>query len=353
MPEPRDSRPDSSGKPAEGQVTAPPRYPLQGRRAWIITDGKAGMEVQVMGVAQALKTDIAVKRVSPRGLWRLLAPWIGVDPREGFGKAAGQFAPPWPDIALATGRLSIPALRAIRKASPGTYTVIIQDPRTGANSADFIAVPAHDRLTGENVMHTLTAPHRFSPQRLKELRRQVPEEIAGLPEPRVTVVLGGPNSIYKFTAEDSARLGASLASLAALGASFLITASRRTPDHALKAVEDATAASPRLMWSGSGENPYENWLAHGDMFIVTADSINMTGEACATGKPVYVFEPAGGSAKFDRFHESLRRYGATRRLPERFEQLESWTYVPLDSASQIAGEIERRWSEKQAFSVGE
>lgn len=306
------------------------------------------MEVQVMGVAQALQTDVETKRVSPRGVWRWLAPWIGVDPRDRFGKDGGQFSPPWPDIALATGRLSIPALRALRKASPQTYTVIIQDPRTGANSADLIAVPAHDKLSGENVMHTLTAPHKFSLERLAALRQKIPKDIAELPAPRVTVILGGPNAVHGFTERDSERLGASLASLVDCGASFLITVSRRTPDHALNAVLEATARAPRLIWDGAEENPYENWLAHGDMFIVTADSINMTGEACATGKPVYVFHPTGGSAKFDRFHETLRRYGATRPLPERFEQLESWTYAPLDSASQIAAEIERRWKEKQA-----
>jgi len=59
-----------------------------------------------------------------------------------------------------------------------------------------------------------------------------------------------------------------------------------------------------------------------------------------------VFEPTGGSAKFTRFHESLRRYGATRILPECFSQLETWTYAPLDSASQIAAEIERRWRKR-------
>lgn len=306
------------------------------------------MEVQVRGVAQALETDFEVKRVSPRGLWRLLAPWIGIDPRERFGSDGSQFSLPWPDIALATGRLSVPALRAVRRAAPEAYTVIIQDPRTGAGSADLVAVPAHDKLTGENVMHTLTAPHVFSPARLSALRRTVPKEISTLPTPRITVVLGGPNAIYGFTEEDSARLGVSLASLAALGASFLITSSRRTPQHALEAVLEATKQAPRLVWNGAGENPYERWLAHGDMFIVTADSINMTGEACATGKPVYVFEPAGGSVKFERFHESLRRYGATRKLLEHFEQLDSWTYAPLDSAIQIAAEIERRWIERQA-----
>ena len=62
----------------------------------------------------------------------------------------------------------------------------------------------------------------------------------------------------------------------------------------------------------------------------------MTGEPCATGKPVYVFEPEGGSPKFTRFHEALRRHGATRPLPERFERLETWSYAPLNSSETIA-----------------
>ena len=320
--------------------------PLAGKHAWIITDGKAGMEVQVAGVAQALGTKTDVKRVSPAGIWRLLAPWIGPDPRERFGKSSSQFSPPWPDIALATGRLSIPALRAVRRASPQTYTVVIQDPRTGAGTADLIAVPSHDKLKGSNVMKTLTAPHGFSPQRLERAHRNIPEELAELPTPRVVVVLGGPNAVYGFTPQDSERLARSLSSLEQLGVSFLITASRRTPDHTLDALRKVVCTGQAIIWDGSGDNPYETWLAHGDVFIVTADSINMTGEACVTGKPVYVFEPEGGSAKFGKFHESLRRYGATRKLPEHFDQLESWSYAPLDSAAEIAAEIERRWQRK-------
>lgn len=314
-----------------------------GCRAWIITDGKAGMEIQVAGVARAIGANVEIKRVSPRGIWRLLAPWGPVDPGERFGRDGSQFAPPWPDIALATGRLSIPAIRALRKAAPDTYTVVIQDPRTGARTADLIAVPAHDKLTGINVVHTLTAPHGFSQDRLARLRAKPPEEIAALCAPRVAVVLGGPNAVYGFTEADSARLAASLASMVSLGASFLVTASRRTPSHALEAVLSATSGAKRIVWEGSGTNPYESWIAHADMFVVTADSINMTGEACASGKPVYVFEPDGGSAKFRKFHESLRRYGATQKLPESFTQLETWAYTPLDSAAQIADEIERRW----------
>lgn len=316
--------------------------------AWTITDGKKGMDVQVEGVARALGIPFDAKRVSPRGPWRWLAPWIRVDPRERFAHPGSQFCAPWPDIALATGRLSIPAMRAIRKASPGTFTVVIQDPRTGTGTADLIAVPAHDSLTGENVIQTLTAPHGFTPQRLEGLRASVPETITALPGPRVVVVLGGPNAVYRFTEDDSARLANSLSSIAGLGVSFLVTASRRTPTHALDAVKKAVEGSPHIVWKDEGPNPYENWLANGDIFVVTADSVNMTGEACVTGKPVYVFNPEGGSAKFNRFHENLRRYGATKPLPGHVENLETWSYAPLDSASQIAAEIRRRWHTRQA-----
>ena len=73
----------------------------------------------------------------------------------------------------------------------------------------------------------------------------------------------------------------------------------------------------------------------------------MTGEPCATGKPVYVFEPEGGSAKFTRFHATLRRHGATRPLPESFERLETWSYAPLNSSETIAAEIARRWAKRR------
>ena len=304
------------------------------------------MEIQVVGVARALGVDFATKRVNPQGLWRLLAPWGPLDPRERFGTADGPFNPPWPDIAIATGRLAIPALRAVRKASRATFTVIIQDPRTGAGSADLIAVPQHDSLVGENVIHTLTAPHAFSPDRLSALRKKKPADIAALPGKRIAVILGGPNAIYRFPDAAIASLAGSLRSLAGHQTSFLITASRRTPATLLEAARTAIGDAPHIVWEGGDENPYEQFLAPGDIFVVTADSVNMTGEACATGRPVYVFEPDGGSAKFSRFHEALRRYGATKALPERFERLENWSYAPLDSAHEIAREVEKRWTAK-------
>lgn len=326
--------------------------PLAGLRAWLITDDKAGMQVQARGVAEALGVEWELKQVAPKGIWRLAAPYGPPDPRDSFG-AGKLLAPPWPDIAIATGRQSIPYLRALRrKAGPGMFAVVLQDPKTSARTADLIWVPAHDRRRGPNVITTLTAPHGFSPERLATLAQTMPEHIAALPGPRVAVILGGKNAVYRFTEADDDRIEASLASIARLGASFLVTPSRRSHQRLIRAVDRATAGSPRFVWDGTGDNPYPAFLAHADLFVVTGDSVNMTGEPLATGRPVYVFEPSGGSAKFARFHEALRRYGATRTLPAEVKSLEGWTYQPLSSAQEIARAIEERFGRRRAMLGG-
>lgn len=327
--------------------------PLAGRRAWVITDGKVGMDTQVKGVADALGVAYEAKRVDPKGIWRHLAPWGPVAPSEQFGQPGSLFAPPFPAVALATGRQSIPYIRALKRlARAQTFTVVLQDPKTGPKTADLIWVPAHDSRRGTNVITTLTAPHSFTMERLSELRAEAPDWLAGLPGPRIAVILGGKNGVYRFTDEDDDRFERALAAFGALGASFMCTPSRRTHQRLIRAVARATEGRPRFLWDGKGENPYPHMLAHADLLVVTADSVNMTGEAAATGRPVHVFFPSGGSAKFQRFHDSLRHYGATRPLPDAATRIEEWSYRPLDSARAIAAEIEMRWQRRVAMLSG-
>jgi uncharacterized protein len=327
---------------------------VTGRSGWIISDGRAGNIVQSRGVFDALSLDYTIKPVAPKGIWRLLSPWGPVSPAERFGTPASQFSPPWPDFAIAIGRTTIPYIRKLKAAAGlATYTIILLDARVGTGAADLIWVPEHDTLRGPNVMTTLTAPHSFSAERLAELRKTMPADIAALPQPRIAVMLGGPNRIYRYTPEAVAHLASALQSLTALGASLMITPSRRTPLELVGYIREVTEGRPCLFWDGTGENPYPNFLAHADAFIVPADSINMTGEPCATGRPVYVFEPAGGSPKFARFHETLRKYGATRPLPDRFDQVETWSYKPITSAETIAAEIARRWLKRRRMLGGQ
>lgn len=328
--------------------------PLEGLSAWVISDGKAGHEIQCLGVAEALGLKIEVKHIPPPGrLYKVRAPF-GPPPRAArFGKGDGLFAPPYPSIAFATGRLTTPYIRALKKkAGLKTFTVILLDPKVSAASADLFWVPEHDKRRGANVVTTLTSPHRFSPARLAELHREMPANIAALPAPRVAVLLGGPNGDYRFTAADEARLIATLGSLSKSGAGLMITASRRTPAALIDAIEAATRDAPRIVFRGTGDNPYAHFLASADAFIVTADSVNMAGEAAATGKPIYVFHPSGGSAKFERYHAALEARGVTRRLPEQGQPLQSWRYEPIDSARLIAAEIARRWGKRAQLLSG-
>jgi hypothetical protein len=323
---------------------------LAGQSCWIITDGKAGMDVQCIGIAEALGVRYEMKPVKPVGIYRTLAPYGPVDPKERFGSPDTPFAPPFPTLAIATGRASIPYIRALgRRAGHKTYRVVLQDPKTRAGIADLVWVPEHDRRRGPNVMSTLTAPHAFTADKLAALRANLPDWATRLPSPRLTVVLGGKNAVYRFTESDDDRLQAILKSFADLGVSFLVTPSRRTHKRLIAAVETATRGSPRIIWDGTGINPYPEMLAAADLLLVTADSVNMTGEACATGRPVHVFEPSGGSAKFRRFHEALRRHGATRAIPGPLGRIEPWSYTPLDSAASIAAEISQRWMRRKAM----
>ena len=321
---------------------------VAGRHGWIISDGKTGNDVQTRGVFDALGLAYEVKHVAPKGIWQALSPWGPVNPAERFGTAQSQFHPPWPEFAISIGRLTTPYIRRLKQlAGLATYTIILQNPKVGPRTADLFWVPEHDTRRGANVITTLTAPHSFTAQRLRELRATMPPDIAVLPNPRVAVLLGGPNGDYAYTNAALARLGAVLLTLARQGAGLMITPSRRTPDNVTAFVRDATVGSRHLFWDGEGANPYPDFLAHADAFIVPADSVNMTGEPCATGKPVYVFSPEGGSPKFARFHKALRRHGATRPLPDPFARLESWSYTPLSSSDTIAAEIARRWSKRR------
>jgi hypothetical protein len=317
---------------------------------WVITDGKAGDEVQCVGVAEALGLTPEIRRVSPRRPWVWLMPWGPIDPAEGPDRAGSPLAPPFPAIAIASGRRAAASLRAVKKASQGrTFTVFLKDPRSGLGTADLIWAPEHDHLSGPNVVSTLTSPHRVSPARLAEAAARAPVILPPLPSPRAAILLGGDSRHYRFSDADVHRLVGQLESLAAGGAHLMVTASRRSPPSLVDAVRELVSRTGGYFWDGSGENPYLALLATSDVIVVTSDSVNMLGEACATGRPVLVFEPSprskGSARKIKAFLQGLIGYGAVRLFQG---HLESYAYVQLDSTPVIADAILAAFSRHEA-----
>jgi hypothetical protein len=50
--------------------------------AWVLTDGKAGDEVQCLGVTDALGLTPDIRRVAPRPAFAWAMPWGPIDPRD-------------------------------------------------------------------------------------------------------------------------------------------------------------------------------------------------------------------------------------------------------------------------------
>ncbi|MBX3496383.1 MAG: mitochondrial fission ELM1 family protein [Parvibaculum sp.] len=319
----------------------PGREAMRDLSLWVLTNGMAGFETQAIGIAEALGATPQVKRVSPPPPWKWLAPHGPAAPQAGI-------APPWPDLLIASGRQSIPYARMIRRRSGGrTFTVVLQNPRVDPSHFDFVWAPAHDRLEGPNVLSTVVSPHRLTRDRLAAEAARFEAEVAHLPHPRVAVLLGGTNAVYRLDEAAAAGIGAALAALAAQGAGLMVTPSRRTGAAQTDAIRRALDGKPAIVWDGQGDNPYFGFLGLADAVIVTCDSVNMVGEAAFTGKPVHVIELDAArprrAAKFRRFLDAIYKTGAARAFAGR---LESWEYTPLNATDEIASAIAARLKDR-------
>ncbi len=132
-----------------------------------------------------------------------------------------------------------------------------------------------------------------------------------------------------------------------LGGSLMVSTSRRTNPNTLRAFLESLDGEVKIFnWhEGKGQNPYLGYLALSDAVIVTGDSMSMCTEACATGRPVFIYAPVGMIAeKHNRLHKHLFEYGAARPLPENSfpKTLLSWTYPPINDASLVSNEIRKR-----------
>lgn len=309
-------------------------------KAWLLTNRMIGFETQTMGVAEAMGIAAELRGVSPPAPWRWLAPW---------GPAApdNTIAPPWPDLVIASGRQAIPYARMIRRRSGGrTFVAVLQDPRMSPRHFDFVWAPKHDLLGGPNVLSTLLSPHRVTEERLALHAGRIASKIAHLRHPRIAVLLGGTNAVYRFDEAAAARIGKMLAKLADdTHGGLMITPSRRTGARQAQLIHDAIRGKAAVMWDETGDNPYFGYLASADAVIVTCDSVNMVGEAIATGKPVHVIELAGGSARFRRFLDGVYAEALARPFVGR---LESWPSRPLNATWEIADAIARAMSLRRA-----
>lgn len=284
-------RPEPSARtgPPAGDRVEPPQV-------WAVLSDRAGDDLQILALARALGWPFEIKRLGYRPGSRLAHVWrgsnlLGIDRRR-----SSELAPPWPDLVLSASMRNEPVCRWIRAQScDRTRYVHVGKPWADLSRFDLVItvpeyhwLPEHPRL-----LRNPCSLHEITSDRLRAASARHAPLIRRHPGPYVAVLVGGYAGPYPFDRLSAQRLGREASAKArGLGASLLVTTSKRTSAAATTALRAAIDVPFTLFeWSASArENPYLGFLDAADEIIVTSDSTSMLAEACATRKPVHIFD---------------------------------------------------------------
>lgn len=295
---------------------------------WLIDAYRAGERGQVRALVDALGWPCETKVLSYRS--HVFLPHVlGQSTVRGItAESAARLQPPWPDLVISCGVRNEPVCRWIREQSGGhTRYVHVGRPWATLDSFDLVIttpqyrVPAHP-----SVLNNMLTLHSVTEERLAQARTQWEPTFAALPRPRFAVMVGGDSGPFTLGPKAAARLGREASQLArANGGSLLVSTSSRTRPAAVDALQAAiTAPNYFYCWPGANaDNPYLGILAWADRLIVTGDSIAMLSEACATGKPVTMFDLGGMRDSSDESARDFRLGGSLYAL------LLRWLWRPL------------------------
>lgn len=299
---------------------------------WVLLGHKAGDNNQVTALSENLGFPVVEKHMRYRSteLWTNL--FLGPN-LLGIRKAsAAQLHPPWPRLVITAGRRNEPVARWIqRQAEHPVRLVHIGRPWAHPDCFDLIITTPQYSLEGYGNVMTVDLPlQHIDADHLEAATAIWRGRLSHLPEPRIAVLVGGESGGFHLDRSKARRLGQAVDRLAQeLGGSLLISTSARTPRHAAGELS-AELRSPYFLFDWhpeASENPYMAFLAIADRFVVTGESMSMLAEACATRRPVYIFDMAdksgmagdrGPVAAMVRLGNALRYKALTHRLAQRF-----------------------------------
>ena len=322
--------------------------PAEPLNVWIVTDGRAGIEAQALGLAEAIARrapiSLTTKRVRIRTPYSWLPAGFVPAPKHALTIESDPIQPPWPDIFIGCGRASIPLAMGMREWSNGkSFVVQLQDPRVNPREFDVVIPPMHDGLEGQNVLPIVGACNRITAERLdRAVSEYKSANLEDLPAPRFAILIGGKSKRQDISADRAREISHSLAAVQReTGGSLMATLSRRTSQAARMQFRTWLAPHCAVFYEDEGANPYPAILGVADHIFVTADSVNMATEAAATGKPVHIIAVDGPRGKLARFHQSLARRGCARPFNGK---LETWSYPPLLETDRAAAAVLTAWA---------
>ena len=302
----------------------------------LLTEGMHGMISQVEGLAKALELDFIHEKIELNNFWKLIPPKI--TPVQSFvfkNKINEKF-----DIVISCGRKSvIPSLYLKKKFKKKMINIHIQDPKVSLDNFDFVVVPEHDGIKGENVITSKGAIHYLRNEELDENINYLKSRVNK--EKIVTLIVGGPNKYYNYQEESIKEVFSKVyENFINNGFQLIFIPSMRTPKKVIDLAKNYFEKN-QIIITEVDKKAYLSSLKLSDYIVVTCDSTSMISESAITGKPIYVAQmrPIKKNERFMKFFELFRSLNIIRDLDN---SVENWNYKKLNETDKISSYIKEK-----------
>ena len=299
----------------------------------LLTEGMHGMISQVEGLAKALDLEFIHEKIELNNFWKLFPPKLTPVQKFVFkNKLIKNF-----DVVISCGRKSvIPSIFLKKKYKNRIINIHIQDPKVSIKNFDFIVVPEHDSLRGDNVLISKGAIHYLTRGELEENTDYLKPKINK--EKIVSLIIGGPNKYYDYDKKIINRIFNKIKkNFISKGFQLILIPSMRTPKKIINLAKE-NFDDNQIIVNDVDKKAYLSSLSLANYIIVTCDSTSMISEAAMTGKPIYIAQmpPIKKNERFKKFFETFESLNIVKELGD---NIENWNYEKLNETDKISGYI--------------
>ena len=297
----------------------------------LLTEGMHGMISQVEGLAKALDIDYIHQKVELNKFTKFLPPKITPVSNLFFKN----FKIPEFDLIISCGRKSvIPSIYLKKNSKKKIINIHIQDPKVSLKNFDYIIVPEHDGVKGENVITSRGAIHYLTSDEIKKNSNYLTGMLNKEKE-YLLLILGGPNKYYDYNEKNLLDIFKKIQKLTFKNdLQAIIIPSLRTPQNIID-LAYKFFGEQNLIIKNVDKKAYLSGLAIAKFIIVTCDSTSMISESALTGEPIYIAEIPSkkDDYRFRQFRDLFKKLNIIKNLDD---NLETWKYEILDETSKIA-----------------
>ncbi len=305
----------------------------------LLTEGMHGMISQVEGLAKSLNIEFIHEKIELNSFWKLIPPKF--TPSQNFtfkNDIKKNF-----DIVISCGRKSvIPSIYLKKKYKDKIMNIHIQDPKVSLNNFDYVVVPQHDSLNGNNVISSIGAIHYLKQDELDQNENYLKNKINK--EKIISLIIGGPNKYYNYNDKSIGEIFTKIQkNFIDNGYQLIVIPSMRTPQEIINKATNYFDKN-QVIINNVDKKAYLSSLKLADYIVVTCDSTSMISEAAITGKPIYVAQmtPIKKNYRFEKFFNLFRSLNIIRNLES---SVEKWNYEKLNETDKVSDHIKKKFKD--------